>query len=133
MNEIKHLPKSVPAKGHTFSLKEVKGDTTGEDYRGDFACIIPNNRISAKIARDKALMNGGLDASLDQQTKNLHHMVAYCKNVLTKAPDWFKESDFGYDLYDLNVLESVYFTILKKEEEWLSTIWGKDKEEEKAE
>ena len=57
-------------------------------------------------------------------------MVAYCKQVLTDSPKWFQESDFGYDLYDQNVLEAVYFEILKKEEEWLESVWGKREPED---
>jgi len=126
MNKLKHLPKSIPDKNHVFSIENVIGETTRTEYSGDFECVIPNNRTSAKIAKSKALYNGGLDASLDQFTKNLHHMVAYCKHTIREAPEWFIESEYGYDLYDFNILEEVYGKVLKLEEEWLSSVWGKD-------
>jgi hypothetical protein len=129
MNKIKHLPTSLPKTNGTFSLSEFEGTTTGHKYSGSFACQIPNNRIAAKISKSKALLNAGLDSSLDIFTKNLHHMVSYCKHTLTEAPDWFTESEYGYDLYDFNVLEEIYFQILKKEEEWYTSIWGKKEEE----
>ncbi len=133
MNEIKHLPKSLPKKSPFFEIKEAKGDTTGEVYYGSFECQIPSLRTQSEISKYKAFLNGGLDATLDKQTLNLHHMHAYCKYCVTKAPDWFVETDYGLDLYDQNILEKVYYAVLEKEENWLITIWGepKDKKEDK--
>lgn len=132
MSNFKHLPKSLPKENPFFELEDVIGELTKEPYGGKFECKIPNQRIQANIAKYKAFLNGGMDATLDANTKNLHHMTAYCKFTLVECPEWFVESDYGYDLYDNNVLEAVYHEILKKEEAWLEGIWGKkeDKKEE---
>jgi hypothetical protein len=55
-------------------------------------------------------------------------MVAYCKHTVTDAPKWFFESDYGYDLYDENVLREVYFKVMEHEEKWLESVWGKKEE-----
>lgn len=129
MNKIKHLPKSIPDKSNKFSLK-AKGSLSGEEYSGDFECKIPNLRDQALIAKNKAFLNGGMEASLDKATKNLHHMVSYCKYTLISCPDWFAETDFGYDLFDQNIVEEVFNKILESEELWLNSVWG-DKEDER--
>jgi len=131
MSNSKHLPKSLPKVNPFFELKETVGALTKEAYSGRFECQIPNQRIQANIAKYVAFLNGGMDATLDKATLNLHKMHAYCKFTLVESPDWFCDSDYGYDLYDNNVLEAVYDEILEKEERWLEGIWGKPKEEGK--
>lgn len=128
MNKIKHLPKSIPDRAKEFEIK-VKGALTGEEYEGEFKCQIPRLREQAMIAKEKAFLNAGFDATLDKAIKSLHHMVAYLKHTIKDAPDWFMQTDYGYDLYDTNVVEEVYHSVLKLEEEWLETVWGKKEDE----
>lgn len=124
MNKIKHLPKTIPSKDFEFSI-DVQGTLSSEKYVGSFKCKIPSLKEQAQIAKYKAFLNGGLAESLDKSIVNLHHMVAYCRFTVTQAPEWFVETDYGYDLFDQNVVEEVYHKILKFEEEWLETVWGK--------
>ncbi len=125
MSNSKHLPKSIPRFSPYFELPETLGSITKEPYSGRFKSQVPNGRIQANIAKYVAFLNGGMDATLDQATKDLHKMHSYCKFTLLECPDWFRDSDWGYDLYDLNVLEAVYNGVLGNEERWLEAIWGK--------
>lgn len=122
MSDLKHLPKSIPAKDFEFQI-DVTGALTKERYHGDFKCKLPNMRIQAEIDKYRAFLNAGYDAVLDPQTKNLHKMVAYCKHVITKAPVWFYDSDCGYDLFDVNVIQEIYDEILILEEKWIGEVW----------
>lgn len=123
MSKIKDLKKSLPDSQYEFSL-ECQGAVTGKSYEGSFEGKIMNNREQAKVAKNKAFLNAGFDATLDVGTKNLHHMVSYLKFALTSAPSWFTESDFGYDLFDANVVEEIYGQVIKAEEAWYRDIWG---------
>lgn len=129
MNKLKHLPKSIPEKDTEFQLKST-GALTKEKYSGTFKCKIPNLRVQAQIAKTKAFLNAGFEDSLDSQMKNLHQMVAYLKHTVTDSPDWFRESDYGYDLFDANVVEEIYLKVLRFEEDWLEQVWGKAKDEQ---
>lgn len=131
MSNLRHLPKSLPSENPFFEI-DVVGSVSGERYKGRFECQIPNLRIQANIDKYKRFLNGGMDATLDKNTLNLHHMTAYCKFTLVEAEKWFIESDWGYDLFDQNVLEEVYNQILAKEEKWLTGIWGDQVEEEEV-
>ena len=126
MSNFKHLPKTLPKVNPHFDLDDIKGELTGEIYSGRFQCKIPNLRIQSQIDKYYRFLNGGMDATLDRQTLNLHKMTAYCKFTLTECESWFSESDYGLDLYDSNILEAVYDKIMEKEEEWLNGIWGKE-------
>lgn len=124
----KHLPKSIPDRDYEFEVN-VKGSITGQEYEGKFKSRIPNLRTQAMIAKTYAFYNAGFEATLDAQIKNLHRMAAYLKHTITEAPEWFMHTDYGYDLYDENVVSEIYFKVLKYEEEWLNTVWGKDEPE----
>jgi len=123
MSKIKDLKKSLPDSEYEFSL-EAQGLVTGKSYKGDFKGKIMNNREQAKVAKNKAFLNAGFDATLDVATKNLHHMVSYLKFALVKCPEWCSESDFGYDLFDANIVEAVYTKVIEAEERWYRDIWG---------
>lgn len=129
--ELKKMPKSLPKTNPYFEI-DIVGELTKERYTGEFETLIPNMRIQTKVSMFKAFLNGGLDNSLDAATLNIHNMVAYCKHCLVKCPEWFTESSFGLDLYDYNVLETIYNAIIKKEEEWLKSLEGKRDESGEA-
>ena len=122
---MRYLPKNLPETNPFFELSDVIGEITKEKYSGRFECRIPNIRIQANIAKYIAFLDGGMTEALDQRTVDIHKMHAYCKHCIIECPDWFKESDYGYDLYDGNVLEAIYNKVLEKEEKWLQGIWGK--------
>ncbi len=121
--DVKHLPKTIPDKDLDFSI-DIQGNLTKENYVGDFKFRIPNLRTRTQIAKIKTLMSGGLE--LDPSTRDQHQMLAYLKATITSSPVWFTQSDSGYDLYDMNVVEAIYEKILELEETWLEKIWGKN-------
>lgn len=129
MSDIKDLKKSLPSMENSFSIVALEGILTKKQFEGNFTCKIPNMKTQALIAKHKAMLNGGMEASLDLGTRNLHHMLAYLRYTLTDYPKWWKENDLGYELFDINVIEEVYAKVLSFEKEWLESIWGP---EEKA-
>ncbi len=122
--DLKSLSKNLPEREYTFKI-EIKGKVSAINYEGDFKARIPRNKEQSLIAKEKALLNAGFDATLSLEIKNLHAMVAYFRHTIINAPDWFVESAYGYDLFDINVLEDIYGKILEQEEKWMETIWGK--------
>lgn len=113
----------------SFSINSLEGIITRKLFHGDFTCKIPNLKIQALIEKHKAMLNGGLQASLDPLTLHMHHMLAYLRYTLTDFPKWWKEADMGYDLYDGNIVEELYNRVMKFESEWMEAVWGP---EEKA-
>ena len=70
-----------------------------------------------------AALNEGVEDS-DIGTRNLHHMIAYLKFVLLEHPAWWKDSDFGYELFDMNIIELIYEKSVELEDEWVKAAWG---------
>ena len=138
--DIKKLAKELPPMEHEFELEE-EGNITGATYSGKFRCKIPNVKTQALIAKHKAMLDGGFE--LDLKTHNLHYMISYLRYTLVEPnpkkgieagyPEWWAQADLGYDLYDVNIIEKVYKTVLDFEKDWLEKVWGPEKEEEKEE
>jgi hypothetical protein len=113
---------------NTFQI-QVQGIVTGKMYEGEFSSKIPNAKDQALIAKHRAMLNGGFDDGLDPGTLNLHYRISYLRYTLTQFPDWWKKSDLGYELYDINVIDEVYGKVLKFETDWMTAVWGEQKEE----
>jgi len=131
MSNFKDLAKSLPDRTQSFEI-DITGETTRLKYKGEFSFTIPNLKASASIAKNEAVLNGGLDSILDFGVKNLHHMISYLKFTITKSPKFWEESNSGYELDDANVVEAIYNEALKLEAAWVKACWGDDSEEEET-
>lgn len=107
---------TLPTMEHTFTLKE-KGNKTGQVFDGTFVYKRPNIRMQSETARTEAMLNGGL-SNLDLDTKALHKILATLRHTLIEFPPWWEEEDFGYEMYDVNVLLSMYEECVKFEKEY---------------
>ena len=130
MSDFANMKKALPPTEHSFSI-DVEGMLTKTRYQGNFQCRIPNIKTQAAIAKHKAMLNGGYEEGLDLGTRNMHHIISYLRYTLVTEtlPKWWKDSDLGYDLFDVNVVEAVYNKVLEFEKSWYSEIWGPQAEE----
>jgi hypothetical protein len=129
MNDINSLYADVPPREHNFQL-EVEGSISKKRYIGDFTCKIPNVKDQCFIAKHQAMLNGNFAQFLDPGILNLHKMIAYLRYTLTEYPKFWKMSDLGYNLLDMNVIQEVYDQVLKFEKSWLKEVWGDEYEED---
>jgi hypothetical protein len=90
-----------------FSL-DVVGSQSGEKYFGTFECY---KRLThaRQLARDRIIRDllgpNAKDASPRAQSQA--EIVAQLQVSLAKAPDWLKNSRFGLDLIDDNVIGDI--------------------------
>lgn len=116
------IKKSIPDTEHSFIL-DLQGNLTKYRYVGDFTCKIATHKDKSSIGRHKAMLNGEFPL-LDIKVAEMHHMIAFLRYTLIKFPDWWSESDYGFSLYDSNVVEALYDKVLAFEEKWYNQIWG---------
>lgn len=124
--------RALPPMEHTFTVS-VEGTETGQKFDGTFTYKRPNLRVKSEISKTAAMLDGGI-LTLDEDTKFLHSILASLKHTLNKCPDWWKDADFGYELYDVNVILEIYKACSEFEKQWFAKVWeGKDekKPEEK--
>lgn len=139
MSNLKDLPKDLPPTEHEFEI-DVQGSTTGKQYSGKFKCKIMRLNEQTEVSKHKALLSTGLN--LDLAASNFIHMISYLryslispnrqKNTEAGYPEWWAQADYGYELYDINVVETVYEKVLDFEKSYLEAVWGKKEEKEES-
>lgn len=122
--------KALPSMEHTFTVS-IKGSDTGQVFDGTFSYKRPNLRKNSEISKTAALLNGGI-VNLDEDTKLLHEVLAMLKHTITKSPEWWDKSDYGYELYDANVIFDIYKECTKFEAEWRDKVWVVETKKEEA-
>jgi hypothetical protein len=124
--------KILPSMEHTFTLAAVKGSETAQIFEGTFTYKRPNLRTRSSIAKTAAMLNEDLK-NLDEDIKFLHDVLANLKHTLIKVPQWWTDSDCGYELYDTNVVLDIYAECRKFENNWFESVWVEEKKETKKE
>jgi hypothetical protein len=123
MSENVNPVKTIPDPNHKFQI-DVIGKVTGKRFLGDFTSTIPRLKEQGMINKHEAYLNGDMAQFLAPGTRKLHQMIAYLRYTLKEYPSFWKESDLGYELMDLNVIIEVYDEVLRFEEEWMKKVWG---------
>lgn len=130
MNKNNKLPTDLPATEHDFQL-DVVGSVTKKRFIGDFTCRIPTIKDQCSISKYKAFLDGDHPQHLEPGTMRIHKMISYLKYTLVgEFPKFWKDSEFGYDLRDINVISELYEKVLDFENKWIEELWGVEKEEE---
>lgn len=112
---------ALPSMQHTFTIS-VKGLETGQMFDGTFTYQRPNLKARSDIAKTIAFLNGDLK-NIDEDTKLIHHIAATLRHTLVKYPEWWEKEEFGFALYDTNVLFEIYTETRKFEKEWSDKVW----------
>jgi len=125
MKDIKDLPKKIPSDKYEFEFKE-KGSMTGQEFSGKFIFMVPTIKEITKTGKLEASLNDGLEDILSSDILNLHAKIAYLRYALIEFPDFWKNSEYGYTLRDMNIVEKLYDICINYENDWLEQIWGKE-------
>lgn len=113
--------KTLPSMEHTFTIN-VKGSETAQVFEGTFTYKIPNIRARSEIAKTAARLNEDLK-NLDEDTKFLHTVLSTLKHTLLKSPEWWAKADFGFELFDLNVIFEVYKACSDFYDKWAKEVY----------
>lgn len=116
---------ALPKMDHVFTV-DIKGEETGKKFAGTFKYTRPNLRIDSEIEKTRAILDGGIKG-LREDIKDLHKILATLRHTLIEYPEWWEENDFGYELYDLNVVLDIYMETRKFEADFEDKLHGEDK------
>lgn len=106
----------LPNQEHTFAI-DVVGEKSGQRYQGKFT-YKRLNLGEARAARcEKARLMEDLK-NLDDETRNLCEMISWLNHGLSVAPPWW----MPWDLYDYNVITTVFESVLKIESDFASEL-----------
>jgi hypothetical protein len=118
----------LPNMEHKFNI-QVTGEESKVTFVGDFVFKRPTLRERAMIDVMRARLGGDL-LTVDPETRAFNDAIAFLRFTLKEYPDWWKDSDFGHNLYDGNVILAVHENCMKFEAEWREKVYGKVQEPE---
>lgn len=123
MEKQKALAK-LPPMEHSFEI-QVQGNESGINWVGKFKYKRPSLGARSRIDVMRTRLNGDLDG-LSQEVRDFNEAIAHLRYTLEDFPDWWRDSAFGLDLYDGNVVSEIYNKIMDFEDEWKKKIFGGD-------
>lgn len=118
--------KSLPSMEYSFNV-DLEGSDTKQRWSGNFVYKRPNLRVKSQISRMTARLNEDL-ANLDEDTVFLHRVLAALRHNLIESPQWWKDNDYGFELYDLNIILEIYRVTQKFENDYFEKVWGNQEE-----
>jgi len=120
----------LPSMEYPFSIA-VQGEETKMNWAGKFLFRRPTLRERTSIAALKARLNLDL-ITIDEDASALNEALAFLRFTLKDFPEWWKETDFGGDLYDPNVVIEIYNKCMAFEAEWRIKTLGPNPEKIEA-
>lgn len=121
---------ALPPMVHVFEI-DVKGEETGQTFRGELTYKRPTLRDKAAIAILFAKLKKDT-ADLNEDVALLLYMSAHLKTTIIEAPAWFLDSNGGLDLYDANVVTDIYMATMNFENEWRKQVFPEKDDAKKS-
>ena len=115
----------LPPMEFTFDLNK-KGSDTQKVYTGSFTYRRLSIGNQGKAGVLKAQLNGDL-ANVGQDVDQLHEMISWLRFGIVDYPEWWRESNFGIDLYDGNIVKEIYSLVSDFEKKWIEKVKLNDK------
>lgn len=114
---------TLPNMEYSFDIQET-GKETGVNWVGKFKYKRPTLGARARIAVTYASLCGDMTNLGNDEVDDFNAILAHLRHTITESPDWWSDSFYGLDLYDGNIISSIYNKCMKFEEEWKEKIHG---------
>ena len=110
----------LPSNEITFEFNK-KGKNSGVLYAGNFTYKRLTIGSQNKAAVYTATMNGDLK-NLDTTTRSINEMLGWLRYGLIDYPEWWSDSEYGLDLYDVDIVQELYNKVMKFEMNWIKKL-----------
>lgn len=107
-----------------FSFEiDIVGQSTKKHYKGSFTYSRPNILTNYKISKTfKDLLGSEGFKDVTDEEAVYPMMLSMIRHSFIQFPDWWKESNYGFELRDQNVIDFISNKILEFETEWQNNI-----------
>lgn len=112
----------LPSMEYRFDIN-VLGDDSRINFYGGFLYKRPTIGEKSLIDQMRARLNGDL-RTIDENVALNNEALSYLRFTLREYPDFWKESQFGFNLIDENVLLEIYNKVVLFEAEWRKKVYG---------
>lgn len=117
----------LPNMEYRFKIQMV-GEESQINWVGEFLYRRPSLRERSAIDALRARLNADL-RTLNEDTVALNECLSLLRMTLKEYPEWWKDSDFGGDLYDANIVIEIHNKCMAWEAEWRKKLMGGKPEE----
>jgi len=114
----------MPDMTYRFKI-QVKGSESGINWAGEFLYRRPSLGARSRIEVMRARLSGDME-TLDPEVAVFNEAISHLRFTLEEFPDWWKETGFGIDLFDGNVVSAIYNKCMEYEKNWKSKVHGGD-------
>lgn len=113
---------NLPTPEYLFKIEKTDSET-GVQYNGDF--VYRRLTIGEKIKLQEWVSDQIKSDSKDKKddpTRSLWMTLAMIRFGCIECPAWFKDSDYGVDLYDFDIINEIFIKRSEKENEWVDKV-----------
>jgi hypothetical protein len=107
---------SLPDMTHSFDI-QTKGKDTDINWTGAFKYKRPTIGDRGRISVLRTRLNGDLE-TIDDETSLLNEALSHLRYTLIEFPDWWTDTHYGMDLYDVNIVTEIFSECMKFEAKW---------------
>ena len=115
---------TLPNMQHKIEL-QVKGEESGINWAGTFIYKRPSLQERAMIDVMRTRLSGDL-VNIDEDTSYYNEAISHLRFTMKEYPEWWKDTGFGGELYDANVIVELYNKAMAFEADWRSKTFGKE-------
>jgi len=119
---------TIPPMIFEFTL-DLKGEETQKFFTGNFTYERLTLGERAEVDKMKAKLTEGL-TMLPDEVFYFYDMISFLRFGLKSSPDWWKESNYGLKLKDMNIITTLYKECMSFEEKWAKDLESKVKPKE---
>ena len=114
----------LPSMEFEFDFKAI-GEETKQEFSGKFKY----KRLNIKARGDALKYKAYLDEALpiEDDLYMLYDMISWLKFGLTEYPEWWKDNNYGLELYDVNIITELYKIIQDFEDKWKEELLKESK------
>jgi len=109
----------------------IEGSESKAIWHGDFKYKRPSLGDRARIDVMRARLSGDLE-TISVEVADFIEAVSHLRYTLVDFPKWWGEANYGYDLYDGNVISEIYNKVLAYEAGFKERLTSGDEKDVEA-
>jgi len=112
----------LPNMEYRFSI-QTKGQETELMWTGEFVYRRPTIGERSNIDLMRTRLCGDL-LTLDPSIAYLNEARSHLYHTIKESPDWWKDTDYGGQMFDSNVILYLYEKVMTYEKDWKKKTLG---------
>lgn len=114
----------LPLNETTFFIS-VEDPNTKQKLEGNFTYKRPSLGKELAIQTTVARSVGDVQG-LSSEVKGMFFIMAFLEHCIISSPDWWKKSNNGQDLYDVNIILKIFDKCKEFDQQYQKNVFGDD-------